>query len=166
MSTSYGTLVASKTYHAARGNAAWADAADADLEVALLRGSEYVDFTFRSSFPGNKTGLRTQEREWPREWAFDKEGNAIPTDEVPVEVEHAAYEAALRELASPGSLMPDLTLGKQIKAARVEGAVSVEYTGPTGAQGMRPVVSIVAGILDPILTGNGGASMAGRTMRT
>lgn len=35
------------------------------------------------------------------------ECNAIPATEVPIEIIHATYEAALRELASPGSLSPD-----------------------------------------------------------
>lgn len=150
---SYGTLAGSKTYHAARGNTAWAAADDADLEIALLRGSEYVDFTFRDQFPGTKTGLRTQVREWPREWAFDTDGEAIGPTVIPIEVQNATYEAALRELASPGSLMPDVTLGRQITEASVDGAVSVKYGGVAGLQGMRPTVSIVGAILAPVLTG-------------
>ena len=164
--SAYGTLANSKTYHSEHGNEEWSEASDAALTIALLRGSEYVDFNFRDAFPGTKTGQRTQLREWPREWAFDTDGNAIPPDEVPIEVQHATYEAALRELASPGSLMPDVTLGQQIKAASVDGAVSVEYTGPIGLQGMRPLVSVIGAILAPILTGNGGNALAGRTMLT
>ena len=163
---SYGTLADSKTYHAARGNTTWAAAADADLTIALLRGSEYVDFMFRSQFPGYKTDLRSQVREWPRIDAFDIENNSIASTEVPVEVEYATYEAALRELASPGSLMPDVTLGKQIKTASVDGAVSVEYVGAIGAHGMRPTLSVVQSIIAPVLTGaGGGSSIAGRTYR-
>lgn len=164
---SYGTLAASKTYHAARGNTAWAAGADADLDIALLRGSEFIDYNFRARFPGVKTGARAQEREWPRSPAWDIELNSIPSTEVPTEVENSTYEAALRELANPGSLMPDITLGKQLKSARVEGAIDVEYTGVTGEQGMRPLLTIVAGILAPVLTGDGlGSSLAGRTART
>jgi hypothetical protein len=162
---SYGTLAASKVYHAARGNTAWAAATDPALTIALLRGSEFVDFSFRDAFPGIKTGLRSQVREWPREGAYDTDWNAIPADEVPVEVEYASYEAALRELASPGSLMPDLVLGEQIKSASVEGAVSVEYAGPVGIQGMRPLVLIIGGILAPVLIAVQASSLSGRAVR-
>lgn len=161
---SYGTLSGANAYHTARGNAAW-NGTDEQKTIALLRGSEYVDFNFRDRFPGYKTGLRDQEREWPRSWAFDIENNSIPADEVPDEVVRATYEAALRELVSPGSLMPDVTLGKQIKAARVEGAVSVEYVGAVGLAGLRPLVSVVSAILAPILTAVGGSSIAGRSER-
>jgi hypothetical protein len=164
---SYGTLAGSKTYHAARGNTAWAAADDADLEISLLRGSEYVDFMFRAQFPGTKTGLRNQVREWPREWAFDTDGEAIGPTVIPVEVENATYEAALRELASPGSLMPDVTLGRQITEASVDGAVAVKYTGATGLQGMRPTVSVVGSILAPVLTGlSARSSVVGSAVRS
>jgi hypothetical protein len=162
----YGTLAASKIYHAARGNTAWAAADDADLEIALLRGSEYVDFTFRDQFPGTKTGLRNQVREWPREWAFDTDGESIGPTVIPIEVENGTYEAALRELTAPGSLMPDVTLGKQITEASVDGAVSVKYGGPSGLQGMRPTVSVVGAILAPVLTGSSARSaIVGQAVR-
>lgn len=163
---SYGTLADSKTYHAARGNTAWAAADDADLTISLLRGSEYIDGQFRRQFPGYKTDLRSQVREWPRNNAYDIELNSIANTEVPVEVEYATYEAALRELASPGSLMPDVTLGKQIKRAKVDGAVDVEYQGAIGSHGMRPTLLVVQAILAPVLTGSGsGSSIAGRSDR-
>lgn len=160
----YGTTSGADSYHAARGNSTWVGS-DATKEIALLRASDYVDIMFRDQFPGEKTGLRTQEREWPREWAFDKDGEAIGVNEIPVEVINATYEAALRELVAPGSLMPDVTLGKQIKSASVDGAVSVEYAGATGLQGMRPTVSVVGGILAPILTGYARSSIAGQAVR-
>lgn len=163
--TIYGTLAASKTYHAERGNITWAAADDADLTIALLRGAEYVDLLFGPRFPGLKAGLRDQEREWPRTGAADEHGNAIAVDEVPIEAERAAYEAALRELDNPGSLMPDVTPGKQIKSASVDGAVAVEYTGAIGSEAMRPLVSIIGTILRPILTGSAVSPLSGSITR-
>ena len=161
----YGTVAGADSYHAARGNTAW-DGDQADKEIALLRGSEYIDHNFRSSFPGWKAQLRAQEREWPRSWAFDIEGNTIPIDEVPTEVERATYEAAIRELANPGILFPDLGApGKQIQSASV-GPISVSYTGPMGIKSVTPIVSIIRGILAPILTGQGGSSLAGQSIRS
>jgi hypothetical protein len=162
----YGTVAGADAYHAARGNVSW-DGTPEAKEIALLRGSEYIDNNFRSSFPGWKAQLRAQEREWPRSWAFDIEGNTIPIDEVPDEVERATYEAAVRELANPGILFPDMEApGRQIKAASVDGAVSVQYTGPQGIQSVTPIISIIRGILAPILTGRGGSSLAGQSIRS
>ena len=163
---SYGTLADSKTYHAARGNTAWAAGSDPNLTIALLRGSEFIDFTYRGRFPGYKTLLRDQVREWPRNPAWDIELNSISSTTIPVEVEYASYEAALRELATPGILTPDIIPGEQIKRARVDGAVEVEYVGVVGVQGMRTMLTIIGGILAPVLTGTGtGSSLAGRSVR-
>lgn len=163
----YGTLDESKTYHAERGNIAWGDADDAELLVALIRAADFIDNGFRSSFPGEKTGLRMQYREWPRSWAYDVEYQDIPSDEIPIEVKHAGYEAGLFELLNPGLLQPSLAApGRQIKSASVDGAVAVEYTGPTGIHAITPTVSKVGGILARVLTGgSGGGGLAGMTTR-
>lgn len=160
----YGTLAASKTYHAARGNAAWTDGAeDEALEIALQRGTEFIDQ--RYSFPGNKVGGRDQERQWPRYGVVDNEGYSVNAAIVPVEVESAAYEAALRELVSPGSLTPDVTLTSQVKREKVEGAVEVEYVGASGVDAARPVITIISGILAPILTGKQTSRLSGVSTR-
>lgn len=161
----YGTVAGADTYHDDRGNTAWDGTADAKA-IALLRGSEYIDHNFRSAFPGWKAQLRAQIREWPRSWAYDIEGNTLPADEVPTEVERAAYEAAIRELANPGILFPDMNApGKQITSASV-GPISVSYTGPTGIKSVTPIISVIRGILAPILTGQGGSSLAGQSIRS
>lgn len=159
----YGTLAAADAYHADRGNSTWTGTDEAK-NIALLRGSEYVDQNFRSSFPGFKAGLREQVREWPRTFAHDIEGLTIPSDQVPVEVENATYEAALRELVTPGSLFPDFTPGQQQKRVKV-GPIEVENTGPLGVRSVKPILTIVQGILQPILTGRANSSLAGRTAR-
>lgn len=159
----YGTLTKANDYHSARGNDDWTGDNDA-LETALLRGSEYIDHNFRSSFPGYKAGLREQTREWPRDWAYDYENNAIPSDEVPIEVEQASYEAALRELTSPGSLFPDFTPGQQTKREKV-GPLEVEYTSPQGLASAKILVTRILGILHPVLTGRPQSSLAGQSVR-
>lgn len=158
----YGTVAAANTYHAERGNAAWAAGSDPNKEAALLRASTYVDALGVemcdgqpvSKFPGTKTGGRTQVRSWPRTGATDIDGHAIPSDAVPIEVEHATYEAALRELAAPGSLSPDYTPGRQVKREKVD-VLEVEYQ--TVAEGgeygnpTRPVVPVVLELLAPVM---------------
>ena len=147
----YGTLSASKTYHSDRGNTAWAAGIDADLNIALQRGTEFIDQRF--IFPGFKVNGRDQLREWPRFDIIDREGFGVDSTVVPVEIENATYEAALRELADPGSLTPDVTLTKQVKRQKVDGAVEVEFIGASGVAAQTPVITIINGILAPIMRG-------------
>jgi len=164
MADFYGTLAGADAYHLARGNTTWTGS-DQLKNEALLRGTEYIDHAYRSDFPGNKTGLRDQLREWPRTDAADVNGNYIPTDEVPDEVPDATYEAALRELVSPNSLQPDYTPSGQRKSVQVD-VIKIEYTAPHGAQSVQPVVTVIRGILAPILTGSSSSTIAGRAVRT
>jgi hypothetical protein len=161
---SYGSNAGADTYHADRGNTAWAAATEAAKTIARLRGSEYVDYHFRAAFPGYKTGFREQVREWPRTDAYDYEDNHIGSSVIPYEVEYATYEAALRELATPGSLFPELIPGQQRKRTKVD-VIEVEYTGPQGIASVTPIITVITGILSPILTGHAQSSLAGRTIR-
>ena len=80
----YGTLAASKTYQTERGNTAWADGADADLTIALQRGTEFIDHRF--IFSGFKVDGRDQVREWHRFDVIDREGFGVSALTVPVEI--------------------------------------------------------------------------------
>lgn len=156
----YGTTGGADTYHTDRGNALWSTLTPTAKAVSLARASEYIDGKYRGAFPGYRTSLRGQEREWPRQGAFDREGNSITSTEIPVEVINATYEAALRDATSSGSLITDVTLGKNIVKAAVEGAVSVEYAGASSAMDLQLTIPAVDRILAPILTGGAGLSSA------
>jgi len=157
----YGTVAAADAYHAARANAAWTGD-DVAKQAALLRASVYIDGRYRkllasgvwqSLFPGVKTEGRGQAREWPRTGAEDYEGHAIPPDQVPVEVEQATYEAALRELVEPGSLSPDFVAASTVKRQKV-GPIEEEFSvaaGADGAASVRPVISIIDEMIAPVL---------------
>lgn len=106
----YGTISGFKAYLDARG-VSYAGKTDDQITQALVRASSYIDGAYRAAFPGYKTGRRTQVLEWPRTNATDGAGNSLPSDEVPVEIETATYEGGIRELASPGSLAPDVAAG-------------------------------------------------------
>jgi len=163
MADFYSTLVEASAYHLAHGNVLWTGT-DELLNAAMLRGSEYIDRAYRSAFPGFKTLLREQLREWPRTDAVDMDGNYLPNDEVPVEVFDATYEAALRELLNPGSLEPDYNPGGQQKRVKVD-VIEIEYTAPHGAVSSMPVINIIRGILEPVLTGSSNSSLAGKAER-
>lgn len=161
----YGTLNDADEYHQARGNTEWIAADESARDVALLRGSEFVDRRHRHAFPGRKTGGRAQVREWPRVYASTIDGENIDSDEVPLEVEHAAYEAALRELQQPGSLAPDYVPAQQVKRQRVEGAVEVEYRDTASPDASATIVPIIAEILAPVLSAAHASPLSGSLVR-
>lgn len=155
MADYYGSEANADQYHSARGNTTWAGSS-ADKLAALTRASQYVDgigqYEGMSLFPGVKTGGRAQIPAWPRTGATDFSGAAILPDEVPIEVQYATYEAALRELVTPGSLSPDYVPGTQVKREKVD-VLETEYAVPAaGVNPVRPVVSVVMDLLAPVMT--------------
>jgi len=130
----YGTVSGFKAYCDARG-VSYAGKTDPEIAQALVRASSYIDGAYRASFPGYKTGGRAQALEWPRYNALDNARRGIPSDEVPIEIETATYEGGIRELATPGSLAPDVAAGGGgIKREKV-GPLETEYfsNGSTAA---------------------------------
>ena len=123
-----------------------------DTETALVRATQVLDATYRKRFPGTRTNGRSQSLEWPRSGATDDADNTIADDEIPHEIIDATCELALRELASPGSTMPDIDRGGQAKRLRA-GSVEIDY----GANATPyAVFSLIDGILEGLLAGSGG----------
>lgn len=123
----YGTVLGASAYHTARNNAEWAAASTnpGSQQGALQKASDYINNTYRKRFPGTKTGGRAQTDEWPRTGAVDSGGYDIPDNQVPVEVEYAAYEGAL--LILKGVDLNPVTQGGAIKRERVKaGPVETE----------------------------------------
>jgi hypothetical protein len=149
---SYATLVEAAAYHAARGNATWTGA-DADKETALRRATAWVDGRYAGRWPGRQTYARVQALAWPRSYADDTDGNPVDPATIPPEVISATCEAALRELASPGSLSPDVTPGT---AKVLTGLGSLSWTplrSSAGPNDMTPSLTIVDRILAPLVGG-------------
>ncbi len=150
-------------YFELRGNTAWtgiSSSPDQGKPAALIRATAAIDATYRSRFGGTKTGGRAQSLQWPRSGAYDAEGELIASDEIPQEVIDATCEAALRELAEPGSMMPDIAAGgveKRIKA----GSVEIERFGNAPAAA---TFSIIDGILSGLI-GSATASFIGTAVR-
>jgi hypothetical protein len=152
--TIYGTAAGFRQYHEARGRDVSTYDADPAVEAALLVASEWLDNTHRSLFKGYKVGGREQVREWPRYSVFDHEGKAVASDTVPVEVENATYEAALRQLITPGALTLDYTPNKY-RSVNIQGSVSVVYAGANGSVDIQTQYTIIEQMLDPLLGGTG-----------
>jgi hypothetical protein len=149
-SESYASVEDAAAYASARGLTF--DTADTEAcEAALRRATTWLDGKYRTRYPGCRVNGRDQALEWPRMYACDAEGNEIATDEIPSEIVNATIEAAVRELASPGSLNPDVVPGKVKKSARV-GDIAVEYAvGTRNAYDQRPVVGVIDGILSSLI---------------
>ncbi len=155
--TIYGTAAGFTTYHTARGTDVSAFDDDAVIESALLVSTEYIDAKYRSSFPGLKIYDRDQIREWPRYDAVDMYDQIIPSGTIPIEVEQATYQAALKQLLTPGSLSVDWTPNKY-KSASVDGAVSVQYMQYDTAADIQTRFRLIEEILAPLLGGKNSTS--------
>ena len=115
-------------------------------EAALRRATAYVDTKYRLRFPGYRTLRRAQPLEWPRAEAFYYQPDTatrtpffidprafypydlIPMNAIPIEITKAVCEGAIRELAEPGVLRPDLERGGGLYSVKA-GSVNVTYGG-------------------------------------
>lgn len=129
-------------------------------EEAIIRATAAIDARYRGRFPGYRTNGRGQSLEWPRTGALDAEYQPIGGDEIPVEIIHATCEAAVREIAEPGSMMPDLERGGGVKRLKA-GSVEIEYGSNATAQ---TTFTLIDGILSPLL-GAAVSSYVGRAER-
>jgi hypothetical protein len=127
-----------------------------EVNPALERSSLWLDNTYGPRYPGVPTDGRDQDLGWPRTGAVDCKGHVIASDEIPVEIQRSTYEATLRELAKPGSLSPDVTVGRVQKSVSVSGAVSVTYADEGGVvQSQKPTLTVVDSMLSCLLGGSG-----------
>lgn len=164
----YGTVAGYKTYQEDRGREI--EDSDADIQVGLLKASEYIDGRYGPTWASGdtyKTGQRAQVREWPRVGFVDVYGYPIDNAEIPREIENATYEAAMREIATPGTLTKDFTPSKY-KQAAVDGAVSVTYNTALSAQDIQLQIPELDAILYPLLNGPSAvvtSSLSGKSVR-
>lgn len=160
---SFVSVADADTYHSARGNSAWADGTTAEKEEALRRASTFLS----NSYPwaGYPVNARTQLLAWPRYDVVDQDGNPVASDEVPREVVNATYEVALRELATPGSMNPDVTLADKVKREKV-GPLEVEYANAdVSANASRPILTIVRDMIGGLLRAGAASGMFGVAVR-
>ena len=157
---SYASLAFALAYHAARGNAAWAIGLDADRETALRRATVWLDSTYRAQWPqGYRINGRVQALDWPMSNVRDAAGWYVDYTTIPVEIANATCEAALREYAKPGSLLPDYVQSQAVESATA-GPVSVTFKASSGAATIVPILTLVDGILGRLLGGVARGSVA------
>lgn len=157
MSDFYGTAAGFKTYWMARGGDALILAsADDEINIALLIGSEWIDAAFRDLFAGIKVGGRDQIRELPRSGMQDIHGYSVASNVVPREGENATYEAAYRQLKTPGIFYRDYTRSKY-KNVAITGAVSIQFAVGS-AYDFQTEMPAIAAVIAPILKIHGSFS--------
>jgi hypothetical protein len=124
-------------------------------EQAIIRASAAIDAIYRDRFPGFKRNGRAQAMEWPRSGAYDNADEIIADDEVPVEIIQATCEAAVRELADPGSMMPDLERGGGVRRLKA-GSVEIEY----GANALNQTTfTAIGNLLSGLIAGGSGGGL-------
>ena len=158
----YGSAADFQTYHSARGRTILPTWDDATIEAALLVSSEWVDNNYGEQFSGYKTDGYPQTRQWPRNQAIT---NTFPQyvfedTEIPDEMADATYEAAFRELTTPGSLNVDFTPNKYLSAS-VEDAVEVKYAQNLTLETSQVQIRVISSILFPLLDPDKTASFSG-----
>jgi hypothetical protein len=127
---SYISVADAMTYHAARGNAAWAAlSSDAVREQLLRKAAEYMQATYRTRWAGYRKTV-TQALDWPRYEVpvFDAPGGYgvlpayVNSTIIPVEVQRACAELALK--ASSADLLADQSQGVKSKTV---GSIAIVY---------------------------------------
>lgn len=128
-------------------------------EQAARRATTWLDATYRSRFPGAATDV-WQALEFPRAGVIYR-GQPLDEDTIPRQIIEATCEAAIREMAEPGSLAPDLERGGAVKRLKA-GSVEVEYTdGADLTTTFTTIDGLLSGLLLPA-KGKTATSFVGR----
>jgi hypothetical protein len=134
---SYETAANATTYHAARGNTAWAALTEAQKDEAMRKGATYLDGKYHHRWKGYQVSPLTQNRDWPRAEVKISNNNAyapfyseyLAITTIPQRLKDAQCEAALR--AASDTLAADLQDG--VKSKDIGGAISTTYVTSSGA---------------------------------
>jgi hypothetical protein len=127
---SYISVASATSYHAARGNTAWALLASDTIREQLLRkATEYMLQEYRALWASFRVTV-TQALDWPRAWVpipdapsgYGSMAAYVANNIVPVEVQRACAELAL--LASTTDLNPPL---ERTTSSEKVGPVEVTY---------------------------------------
>lgn len=126
MAEAYGDLEGFKAWADDRGYSyPLGSGADAEIDAALLKGTDYLEGRYRTRWKGRKTDS-TQALAWPRKNVRDEDGVLLDDDVIPTRVIHASYEAT-RRILDGIDLQPDLERGGAVRREMVKaGPVETE----------------------------------------
>jgi hypothetical protein len=120
----YCTIAMADSYHSARGNVAWAALTEAQKEIALRLGADYLQSVYRTRWAGERA-TDAQALDWPRYNAPKPDGQGYywyTNTELPIEIIRANAELALKSVS--GALIEDLA---QEIASESVGPISTSY---------------------------------------
>lgn len=153
------------TTYAEEHNLDWDHSDTDEAEGAIRRGTVWLDARYRKRFTGIKVERRSQLLEWPRSGAYDRNGDYVDYLSIPREVQQATAEAAIRELADPGVLSPDITAGSIPKRVKVD-VIEVEFANVEGTVAeQEPISTTIDDIMGNLLYGVGISRLAGKSLR-
>lgn len=153
MADTYGTVAEADAYFTDRGQAYWLvwDALSANERLAaLIRAACYIDARYAGRWRGRKADFN-QDRAWPRAGAVDGEAFDIPSDAIPGALKHAAFEAAIADIRSPGALS-GAALGAKRVIRRKVGNVETQFADDGGASATEATGRLVDTLLTGVLT--------------
>jgi len=167
---SYVSVADADTYFSNRGNAAWAALTTEQKEQALRKATDYLVAVYRLRWKGRRVS-QDQALDWPRYDAyiitdpFHTSGILaddwlIAADVVPVEVERACAELAVR--AAGDTLIEDLDLtdarGSVVK--QKAGSVEIQYKSDHELSNVKKF-PLVERLLDPLIEGENASRYGG-----
>ncbi len=135
-------------YHVALGNSDWTGD-ETVKEAAIRRSTAYLTTAY--VYVGERLKGRSQSLSWPRNNAYDVEGDLVPNNEVPTEIVAATCEAALYELTNPNGLNQVITLTERTKSEKVD-VIEVEYAGTSGGvDAAKPVLTKLENLIAALI---------------
>ena len=142
----YCSVAFADAYHAARGNDAW-DNVD-NKEAALRKAADYIGQAYRANWAGTRVS-DTQSMDWPRYNVprTDSAGSYYPSNAVPIELQKANAEFALKTV--DGDLLAD-TDAPVIE--ETVGVITTRYAAGTSQAKKFPAVDK---LLAPLMTNSG-----------
>jgi len=110
---SYISVADADTYFSNRGNTTWAALTTAQKEQALRKATDFMLQRYSAYWDGYRY-TSTQALDWPRENVYIRpirvaNQSYVDTDIVPVEVQRACAELALRSTTYTDGLFPDVS---------------------------------------------------------
>lgn len=130
-------------------------ATNPQAEAAIRRAVAYLD---GQKWVGTKSRGRLQALAWPRADAVDAEGEEIAATSVPAEVIAAQHALTRAEIANPGTLSPDVTLGGQKVLTEVKGIRWEVQKAPNTVDAARAVVTAAMDRIRGLLVSGGSAT--------
>lgn len=156
---SYIAVAFADDYWADRGDTTWAALTTAEKESLLIRASSFLDAAYYQHYRGQR---KTQEQglAWPRTGVTDCDGFAVADNVVPLPVQKATAELALKA-NSTAELMPDSSTTGQVIEETVD-VLTVRYSDKWRASS-QVVYRMADALLAPLLLGcrglGGGAAV-------